>query len=233
VESLRCPTCIGLLPDAPVRRCPSCGQSLRRRGPRVLGEGTRIGTSTLPIDRWMLDRLEPKGRTRGRELPPVPWDGRFTTPPIAEPDLPAIAAPVPAARPLDVYADASPTITMPEAPLAPAPLAPRPQPIHEELRPDVRALIDELYEQARAELAGETVGFFAPVAQAPVDEPVINEPAVNELVVTELLVDEIVAEPRSEAPAEPNASSAKRPGRPRSRWVAAIQTAEWQHRPSD
>jgi hypothetical protein len=97
----------------------------------------------------------------------------------------------------------------------------------------VRALIDELYEQARAELAGETVGFFAPVAHAPVDEPVINEPAVNELVVNELLVDEIVAEPRSEAPAEPNASSVKRPGRPRSGWVAAIQTAEWQHRPSD
>ena len=57
----RCPTCNDLLPHANVRRCPSCGQSLRRRRPHVLGEDTRLGSATLPVDRWMLDRLDAGG----------------------------------------------------------------------------------------------------------------------------------------------------------------------------
>jgi hypothetical protein len=220
----------------------------------------------------MLDRLDPKGDKRGRELPPVAWHGRFTTLTLAEPDLPTMAAPMPGPGSLDVYTAAPATTPMPEAVLvpdapmpepepepepevlapppplllAPAPPVSPPQPIHEELDPDVRALVDELYEQARAELSGEDVGFFAPVAEPPVAEP-IDEPPVNEL-----LIDEIVAEPpatapapapRAEpdpeprvaeppgAPAAPNASSVERPGRARGGWVPAIQIAEWRQRP--
>jgi hypothetical protein len=76
VETFRCPTCIGILPDVHARRCTECGQSMRRRRPRILGEETRIGAAYLPIDRWMLERLH----GRHRRIPPVAWQGRFTTP---------------------------------------------------------------------------------------------------------------------------------------------------------
>jgi hypothetical protein len=232
----------------------------------VLGEDTRIGTSFLPVDRWMLDRLDAEGGRRGRKLPPVAWHDRFPTTPRDETDHDETSAPTRAAAALEVYDTEVPaTITEPEAPLelytevpatsteaeallvddapmpepepepepevvapappAPAPPAPRPQPIHQELDPDVRALIDELYEQARAELSGDEVGFFAPVAPAPADPP-LNEPLANEQ-----LVDEIVAEPPAGETAPPNGSAVKRPSRARSGWVAAIQSAEARDRP--
>lgn len=86
-----------------------------------------------------------------------------------------------------------PVVTEPEAA---APTMPRPVP-HEELDPDVRALVDELYQQARAELSGNDLAFFAPidddeprppeadgapveptvdVAPAPTPAPIMNEP---------------------------------------------------------
>ena len=97
METFRCPTCIGVLPDARANRCPNCGQNIRRRPPKVLGEDTRIGATNLPIDRWMLDRLHNDGRGR-HALPPVAWHGKFTTSPLAEPDF--SATPVPTATPL-------------------------------------------------------------------------------------------------------------------------------------
>lgn len=71
----RCPTCIGVLADPTAQRCPSCGQRLRNRRPRVLGEEHRPGAKMLPIDRALHDRLHgvpAKGR-RARHLAPPPW----------------------------------------------------------------------------------------------------------------------------------------------------------------
>ena len=110
METFRCPTCISVLPDPRTRRCPMCGEGLRRRHPRVLGEDRRLAASVLPVDRFLLDRLHAEpGRLRGA----APVAGRAT--PI---------------------------------------VAPRPVVAHRELEPEVRALIDELYEQARIELSG-------------------------------------------------------------------------------
>jgi hypothetical protein len=56
----------------------------------------------------------------------------------------------------------------PAAPVAmwtpPAPAIPPMRPVvpHEDLDPDVRAIVDDLYEQARAELSGTDLAFFAP-----------------------------------------------------------------------
>jgi len=210
LETFRCPTCIGLLPDAHVRRCTYCGQALRRRHPRVLGDEHRIGARTLPIDRWMLERLQTEPRRRRKGTNRAPWHGRFApSPRSAEPDLvlpPVATPPAPATRAvplapefdemtpaaitaldLDLFVAPTPApveaepdeVVEPEAavvpppaapvapvvpempapvaspaPLAPTYVAPRPVVAHEELDPAVRALVDQLYEQARAELAG-------------------------------------------------------------------------------
>ena len=282
MEPFRCPTCIGLLPDAPIRRCPACGQSLRRRRPLVLGEDTRHGRS-LVVDRWMLDRLDAGIAARGRGLPPVAWHGRFATSSLAEPEpehMPA-AAPIAAvyafestvievddpidSRPFDPYTDAAATITgtdpavLPELPPAPepepepepaslappppvAPYAPWPEPVQERLDADVRALIDELYEHARAELSGEDIALNAAAADARSDESCVNAPLVNEIVGEPPAAAPAVAptsgagterptEPPPNAPTTPNASSVKRTGRVRSGWVAAIQTGNRQQSP--
>jgi hypothetical protein len=235
LDTFRCPTCVTLLPDPYAKRCFACGQSLYRRPPKVLGEEHRIGANLLPIDRWMLDRLQPERRRslfgRNRNLPPVAWHGRFATSartPELEPaygaDMPAAARvspepTIPAYDPmtpdyddtpqqpatvgalaLDIFVqpNAAPETVIPEpvlveplpdedaldaffgtpvapysnepepelfaAPPVPPPAPPAPvvraRPVvpHEELDPEVRALVDELYEQARAELSGtETI----------------------------------------------------------------------------
>jgi hypothetical protein len=215
----------------------------------VLGEESRIGSTLLPIDRWMIERLDTDSSRRGRKrLPPVAWHGRFTTTPLAEPDFSATPSPiatpfapptvieppvvVPAAEAivepetpatvgalaLDVYTRPVPAeeerAPVPE-PLAleprsvpPAPPAAKPTP-HEELEPDVRALVDELYEQARAELSGNDLGFFMP---APGD-PIIDEPPS----------DSIATPPRFVEPERPIVASAPEVEAPRTGWVPAIQ----------
>jgi len=37
----RCPTCVSLLVDITVRRCPVCGENLKRHPPAVLGADRR------------------------------------------------------------------------------------------------------------------------------------------------------------------------------------------------
>jgi hypothetical protein len=37
----RCPTCVSVLTDATVRRCPVCGENFRRHPPVVLGANRR------------------------------------------------------------------------------------------------------------------------------------------------------------------------------------------------
>ncbi|HYL51640.1 MAG TPA: hypothetical protein VEZ15_06700 [Acidimicrobiia bacterium] len=168
-------------------------------------------------------------------------------------------------RPFDPHTDAVATITetdptvLPEMPPPPepepepepalltppppvAPYAPWPQPMQETLDADVRALIDELYEHARAEMSGEDIAFFAPAGGARSGESCVNEPLVNEVVgeapaaapspaPTPGAGTEGATEPPPNAPAAPNASSVKRTGRARSGWVAAIQTGNRQQSP--
>jgi hypothetical protein len=211
-----------------------CGQALYRKPPRVLGEENRIGNTLLPIDRWMLDRLQPE-RKRGffnrRNTPPVAWHGRFATsartpelePAIAgevmapaaqaEPELPTYSvattpdyddtpqqpatvgalaldmfvqpmhAPEPIVEPPvvdDEPADEAPTFDPPASYVAPpAPAAPAHEVVsHEELEPEVRALVDDLYQQARAELSGsDSIG--APATSYVNDTPALGAETVS------------------------------------------------------
>src|SRR5271154_1442150 len=53
METMRCPTCVALLPDPEARRCPLCHTKLRkkRRGRAiVLGESNRLSGRSLPVD---------------------------------------------------------------------------------------------------------------------------------------------------------------------------------------
>ena len=88
METFRCPTCVGVLPDAYAKRCGTCGQGLRRKSPRVLGEQHRLAGKQLPVDRWMLERLYGEHRRKRTRVAPVAWHGRFVpSPASAEPDL--------------------------------------------------------------------------------------------------------------------------------------------------
>jgi hypothetical protein len=229
-----------LLPDPYARKCSTCGQALYRKPPRVLGEENRIGANLLPIDRWMLDRLQPERKrglfNRGRHTPPVAWHGRFATsartpelePAMAgevmapaahvEPELPTYAvattpdyddtpqqpatvgalaldmfvqpmhAPDPVVEPPvveppvvdDESADQAQTFDDAEFYAAPAAPAARTRDVvsHEELEPEVRALVDDLYQQARAELSGnDSIG--APATSFVTDTPALGAETVS------------------------------------------------------
>jgi hypothetical protein len=163
LDTFRCPTCVALLIDPYARRCTSCGQALHRRPPRVLGEEHRTGANLLPIDRHMLDRIQGNSkrgiRRRGRTAPPVAWHGRFTTtsqPPGPAPEFaPAEWTPIDVALPSDAESIAAPA----------SPDLDRAVVSYEALEPEVRALVDDLYNQARAELA-DTIAPESPAARA-------------------------------------------------------------------
>jgi hypothetical protein len=210
-----------------------CAQRLRWRRPRVLGDGTRTA-ACLPIDRWMLARLHGElGRDR-RGLPPVAWHGRFTTSPLAEPAYSSPpASPTPFAPP-HAPAPGAATAAPATPPPAPAPLvaaapAARPVAAHEELDPEVRALVDELYEQARAELAAtEPACFSPPAAPAESDAQVLPRDAgagVTEGGVPGGAPEAPTAERTGADAAAPPAAGA----RPRTGWVPAFRPDE-QHR---
>ncbi|MDQ1467692.1 MAG: hypothetical protein QOH10_2107 [Actinomycetota bacterium] len=46
----RCPTCVSLLVDATVRRCPVCGENFRRHPPKVLGADRGAGAKLTTWD---------------------------------------------------------------------------------------------------------------------------------------------------------------------------------------
>jgi len=60
METLRCPTCVTLLPDPDALRCPACKTKLRkrRRRPIVLGESNRLSERSLPVDVELRVRAE-------------------------------------------------------------------------------------------------------------------------------------------------------------------------------
>jgi hypothetical protein len=147
----------------------------------VLGEERRIGADPLPIDRWMIERLhgESGRRPRRSTLPPVAWHGRFAPsvrsaepdlvlPPVIEP--PAATTAPPSAMPasfgaLDLWGAHEPQ------PRTEQTITPRPIMPHSQLDPEVRALVDDLYDQARAELSG---GELLP--EPAYEPPVVSEP---------------------------------------------------------
>jgi hypothetical protein len=47
----RCPTCVSIVTDVTVRRCPVCNESFKRHPPRVLGTERRqsAGMSTMEL----------------------------------------------------------------------------------------------------------------------------------------------------------------------------------------
>jgi hypothetical protein len=264
------------LPDPYARRCYACGQALYRKPPRVLGEENRIGANLLPIDRWMLDRLQPERKRsilgRNKYTPPVAWHGRFATsartpelepavggethaiaarvepdvptyqvaqsvdyddtpqqpatvgalaldvfvqpmhapepmpaPPVAEPVLDEPPADTVFAPPTYVAPSPAPVFESPAEPqgfLAPPPVpapAPQSRPVvsHEELEPDVRALVDELYLQARAELSGSDAVFGAPSAPFVNDTPALDADPVTAPVLEEPAPDVAASEPET------------------------------------
>jgi hypothetical protein len=94
---------------------------------RVLGDETRLGASQLPIDRWMLDRIE--GRAGARHMPPVAWHGRFMEPELAV----ALASPAPVTAQRATPLPPAPEMTQATMPIAPDDLAssvaPTPAPV--------------------------------------------------------------------------------------------------------
>ncbi len=177
METFRCPTCVGVLADARAPRCPHCRQRLRRKRPRILGENTRIGAANLPVDRWMLERLH---RDEPASTVGALALGAYTHPVTAPP------------RPAPQVASA--TATRSGVP-------------HDDLDPDVRAIVDDLYERARAELSGTELSFFTPAEPI---EPVEHDPSRRD------------PEPPADPPAPPQA--------PRG-WVPAFTTDERDRRP--
>ncbi len=125
--------------------------------------------------------------------------------------------------------DAIPTYEVPVVTERSEPTGPRPVP-HEELDPDVRAIVDDLYQQARAELSGNDLALFAPIDDypeapiAPAHDPA--PPAVERITPVETTAAPIVNEPIAPvAPAAHCPASTTRGG-----WVPAFTPNERRRR---
>lgn len=47
---LRCPSCVTIITDTTVRRCPVCRENFKRHPPKVLGADRRMSASTSSWD---------------------------------------------------------------------------------------------------------------------------------------------------------------------------------------
>jgi hypothetical protein len=98
METLRCPTCVALLPDPEARRCPLCHTKLRkkRRGRAiVLGESNRRSGRSLPDDVELHVRAEERFLPDEKKLEEIVHDPAHLpgpTTPVA-PFAPLTAAP--------------------------------------------------------------------------------------------------------------------------------------------
>jgi hypothetical protein len=151
-------------------------------------------------------------------------------------DAPVIA-PVPELDESPVIeAEVIPTYEVPDVPQPPVSTTPQPVP-HEELDPDVRALVDDLYQQARAELSGNDLAFFAPLddfPEAPTAPEVDTAPPPVDRVTT---VETTASVPIINEPAPPSATPALTTPEPpasagRSGWVPAFTPNERRRRQS-
>ena len=72
----RCPTCVSVLSDVTVRRCPVCGENFRRHPPKVIG-----------ADRRGIDKLTPWDIRMNADASKLSWrDAKPATKPVI--DLP-------------------------------------------------------------------------------------------------------------------------------------------------
>jgi hypothetical protein len=47
----RCPTCVTIVSDLTVRRCPVCNENFKRHPPKIIGADKRMSASTSTWDR--------------------------------------------------------------------------------------------------------------------------------------------------------------------------------------
>jgi hypothetical protein len=121
MESLRCPTCVALLPDPTARRCPLCHTKLRKKrrgGPVVLGESNRLSGRSLPVEVELHVRAEERFLPDEKHLEEIVHDPA---------NLPAPSAPRDPAEPVFSFAPVAEAPPQPvEAVLAFAVPAPAP-----------------------------------------------------------------------------------------------------------
>jgi len=89
METLRCPTCVALLPDPEARRCPLCNSKLRKKrrgGPIVLGESSRLSGRSLPAEVELHVRAEERFLPDEKRLEEIVHD------PANQPGVPIGAA---------------------------------------------------------------------------------------------------------------------------------------------
>lgn len=113
----RCPTCIAVLPEPLARRCPACGQNLRRRPPRLLGSASPQVWAT-PTLRSRSVALPSLPRAAPSEARRSPADDLVTTRPGPAPEPGAGPAPEEpaAAHTYEPVGVASPMATAPYEP---------------------------------------------------------------------------------------------------------------------
>jgi hypothetical protein len=126
METLRCPTCVTLLPDPDVRRCPACHTKLRkRRGrPIVLGESNRLSGRSLPVDVELRVRAEARYETfEPKAKSGEPLEALLAFAPTASIEPPPLERPEP--EPLEI----EPVESLEPAPLAAEPIVLAAEPI--------------------------------------------------------------------------------------------------------
>jgi hypothetical protein len=165
---------------------------------------------------------------------PVPQTDEHDVEAVTPPAAPAVA-PVP---------EPPEPMTPPEAmvytpPVATTTTAARPVVAHEELDPEVRALVDDLYDRARAELAGGDFMMFSALEPDPIEQEYEPFPALDEYERSELpelpelrelpALEIADVQPVVETPPAP-AVDAPPPVRPRTGWVPAFVADERRRR---
>jgi hypothetical protein len=65
----RCPTCVSVIADPTVRRCPVCGENFKRRRPEVIG---LRGRSTDKLTSWDIRANAEASRQFGQEADVTP-----------------------------------------------------------------------------------------------------------------------------------------------------------------
>jgi hypothetical protein len=157
METLRCPTCVALLPDPDARRCPLCHTKLRkkRRGRAVvLGESNRLSGRSLPVDVELHVRAEERYLPDEKKLDEIVHDPANLPAPSAprDPSEPVFSfAPVAEAQPQPVeavLAYAPPAAPEPETVAEPEPVA--------EAEPDIDLTTEDAPEPV-VDLTNDTV----------------------------------------------------------------------------
>ena len=186
VDTLRCPTCLTILVDGSVKRCPACGSRIRGKGPLVLGaDAQTVERPLLLVERELKARIEartaPRYRQRRRaakaarriaSLPPSLLEGDITA---DEVEATAEAAGERFARPSESPRTEAGVVDLPESA------------IHDTLPPG-----DVVVDAVAPEVVEAAVPEVVEAAVPEVVEPEVVEPEVVEVVVPEVVEPEVV-----------------------------------------